>query len=607
MSSRFVASAVVLAVAASLATRLEAGQDSAAKKPSVVRLVKEGDSYQLLRDGRPYFIKGAGGSTALKALAAAGGNSLRTWGADNFGPLLDEAHGLGLSVTVGLWLGHERHGFNYNDAEQVARQSEDVARVVRRYKDHPAVLLWGVGNEMEGLYKGDNAAVWSAVNNVAALVKKIDPNHPTMTVVAEIGGDRVKNLHRLCPDVDIVGVNSYAGAATLPRRYREAGGIKPYVLAEFGPHGSWEVGKNAWGVPVEPTSTEKAGQYRKAYEAAVLGAGGLCLGSYAFIWGHKQEGTATWFGMLLPDGSRLAAVDVMTELWTGKPPAGRCPRIDSLKLAGSGEEEPGATVRATLSASGPEKDASRVTWVLQREPWAGGAGGDTEEVPPTFPEAIVKGDARGAAVRLPKEGGGYRLFAYVRDGRGGAAVANVPLRVKGPVVAPKGRKVELPLVVYDEASRERPAYVPTGWMGNHKAVRLTPDAAEEPHAGKTCLKVEYGDKDGWAGVVWQSPANDWGERPGGCDLTGAKKLTFWARGAGGGKAVNFELGLIAKDKPFPDTGHAKLEGVKLTKAWKQYAIDLGGQDLTRIKTGFCCVWSGQGGPLTFYLDDVRYE
>jgi hypothetical protein len=45
-----------------------------------------------------------------------GANSFRTWGADNLEAQLDEAHRLGLAVTVGIWLGHERHGFNYNNA-----------------------------------------------------------------------------------------------------------------------------------------------------------------------------------------------------------------------------------------------------------------------------------------------------------------------------------------------------------------------------------------------------------------------------------------------------------------------------------------------------------
>jgi hypothetical protein len=576
-------------------------------RPIPVRVEKTPEGFRLLRDGKPYFVKGVGGTGSLAALAAAGGNSVRTWGADNLEAILDEAHRHGLTVTAGIWLGHQRHGFSYNDADQVAKQFDEARKIILRHRNHPALLAWGLGNEMEGYEKGDNAAVWSAVNSLAALAHKLDPSHPTMTVVAEIGGDRVKNIHRLCPEIDLVGINSYGGAATLPKRYRAAGGVKPYLLTEFGPPGIWEVKENAWGAVPEPTSTEKAAYYRRAYESAVLGAKGLCPGSYAFLWGQKQEATATWFGMLLPDGKRLAAVDVMTELWTGKPPRNRCPVIRSLKLEGPAEVEPGATVSARLDASDPESDPLTVRWLLLREAIHHGMGGDAEETPETFPKAILQGTLKEAKVRMPKDGGIYRLFVFVADDHGGAAVGNVLLRVKGPVVIAKARKAELPLVLYDEASRDKPPYAPTGWMGNTKATKMNPTCMETPKAGKTCIRIDYSANDGWAGIVWQHPANDWGARPGGWDLTGAKKLTFWARGKTGEEVVTFELGLLGKDKAYPDTAKGKLDRIKLTKEWKQYSIDLAGKDLSRIKTGFSCVWSASGKPITFYLDEVRYE
>jgi hypothetical protein len=339
-------------------------------------------------------------------------------------------------VTVGIWLGHERHGFNYSDAEQVSAQYDRAREAIRKYKDHPAVLMWGIGNEMEGYGRGDNAAIWSAINDIATMAHQLDANHPTMTVIAEIGGDRVKNIHRLCRAIDVVGINSYGGAASVPARYRKAGGSKPFVLTEFGPPGAWETEKNAWGAAPEPTSTAKAASYRRAWLEGVVGSGGLALGGYAFIWGHKQEVTATWFGMLLPDGSRLGAVDAMTELWTGRPPADRCPAIASLTIEGADRVEPGATVRARLRAGDPEGDPLRVQWVLQQETRAASVGGDAEAAPPTFPAAIAESRGDGAVVTMPSGGGGYRLFAYVRDGRGGAAVANVPLFVNGPVEVP---------------------------------------------------------------------------------------------------------------------------------------------------------------------------
>jgi hypothetical protein len=584
----------------------------------VVRVVKNRDGWQLLRDGQPYFIKGAGGDASREVLARAGGNSIRTWGADNkLEKVLDEAQRHGLSVTVGIWLGHERHGFNYNDADQVAAQYENAKKVVLRYKDHPAVLLWGLGNEMEGYARGDNAAIWSAINNIASMVKKLDPNHPTMTVVAEIGGDRVKNIHRLCPDIDVVGINCYGGLPSLPERYRKEGGVKPYIVTEFGPPGVWETKRNSWGAVPELTSTEKARLYRDGYRQGIARARGLCLGSYAFAWGNKQEATATWFGMLLPDGARLGAVDAMTEVWTGKPPANPCPVIDRLRLEGGDEVDPGATVKATLkatlTASSPnpkEKGGAlnlKVRWVLQQDVDDYNVGGDHQEAPPTFPKAIVAGDLKSAEVRMPKEGGIYRLYAYVYDTHGGAAVANVPIRVKGPLVVRKGRAAKLPLVVYDEADRSAAPYVPTGWMGNTKGLKLEAAWKEKPHAGKTCIRVEYEPKDGWAGVVWQSPANDWGAKAGGWDVSGAKQLRFWARGENGGEVVTFFFGIIGRDKRYFDTASGKIEKAALTKEWKEYTVDLRDKDLTRIKSGFGFSLAGQGGPVTFYLDDIRFE
>ena len=223
----------------------------------------------------------------------------------------------GFPSTVGIWLGHERHGFDYSDSAQVDEQFNKARETILQYKDHPAVLLWGIGNEMEGFEAGDNPLIWKAVNDIAAMAREIDPAHPTMTVTAEIGGGRIAGVHEQCPAIDIHGINSYGGAMSLPERLRVAGATKPYILTEFGPPGSWETAVTDWGAPLEPTSTEKAAHYRANYEHAVVNQPGLALGAYAFNWGFKMEATATWFGMFLANGSRLAAVDTMTELWSG--------------------------------------------------------------------------------------------------------------------------------------------------------------------------------------------------------------------------------------------------------------------------------------------------
>ncbi len=560
----------------------------------------------LTRNGTPFLVKGGGGGEqALESLAKAGGNSIRLWGDDNLGEMLDRAQKLGLTVCAGIWLGQVRQGFDWTDAAGLIKQREHIRAVVEKYKSHPALLVWALGNEMEDP-QGRNGAVWGQINNLARMVKELDPTHPTMTVVAEIGGDKVKNFTALCPDVDILGINSYGGAASVAERYRKLGGTKPFILTEYGPNGIWEVSKDAIGAYPELTSTAKGEAYRAAYQSNVVAARDLCLGSYAFLWGQKQEVTPTWFSMFLADGTPLAAAQVVSELWTGKPPANRVPVITALEVIGERTAKPGAALVATLEASDPERDPLTVEWSLQRDPGEYGSGGDKEATPPTFPEAVGKTSTTSATVTLPKDGGLYRLFATVRDSHGGGAVANVPLRVDAPVTIALGQKAQLPLTVYAEDG-EAQTYIPAGWMGDTKSIKLDPASTEQPHAGKTCLRCDFAADAGWGGVTWQNPAGDWGDRGGGYDLTGAKKLTFWARGAKGGETLNVEFGTLAKPKKFFDTGHGKLGPITLTADWKQYDLDVTGLDLTRIKTGFVWTLASPGHPVTFYLDDVRWE
>lgn len=396
-------------------------------------VLEEGGGHRLLRNGRPYFVRGVGGHTRLAELAAAGANSIRTWGTDGLDEILDDAHRHGLTVTVGLWLGHERHGFDYGSRAAVVGQLETCLDAVRRYKDHPAVLMWGIGNEMEG--DGNDPAIWYAIDHIAREVKAIDSDHPTMTVIAELGQDKVESIELFCPNIDIVGVNSYGGITTVGSRYRAAGGSKPYIVAELGPLGPWEVGKTPWGSPHEMTSTEKATWYADGYRAAITEQAGLCLGSYAFYWGHKQETTATWFGLLLPDGSRLGAVDALVEAWTGTPPDNLCPRILSLEAERTAGLEPGETVTARLTVSDPEDDPLTFHWVLRSDSGTIGAGGDHQEDEATFAAAVAAAGPT-ATITLPERTGAYRLFTYVRDDHGGAAVANLPLSVAESAAAP---------------------------------------------------------------------------------------------------------------------------------------------------------------------------
>lgn len=407
--------------------------------PLAVRIVPKASGYQLLRNGQPYFINGVCGSSRLDELAAAGGNSIRTYGGAS--GALDEAHRRSLTVLLGLGVGKPRQGFDYANAERVAQQLERARQEVMKFKEHPALLMWALGNESELDTSATNRIkVWQAINAMAEMVKQADGRHPVITVVAGIGGNKLRELDTYCPALDAVGINTYGGMLTLPDAVAKQGWKRSWLVTEFGPRGHWEVPKTAWGLPIEDSSTEKADLYLRAYRRAVTESP-ACLGSYVFLWGQKQEKTHTWYGMFLPEGNRLGAVDAMTMAWTGKWPANRCPQIGSGKIKvrvdGAASDAapqvfaPGARLRCSVDASDPENDPLTIKWDLRVDVSDNPSrGGDREPSTPPITEAVISTQERQALIQLPAKVGNYRLFVYAFDPKGSAATANLPLQVK---------------------------------------------------------------------------------------------------------------------------------------------------------------------------------
>ena len=566
---------------------------------AVVRIEGKEGSWRLTRDGKPYFVRGGGGGGSKALLKEIGGNSFRTWGADKAREELDEAAKYGQTVMLGFWLGHHQHGFDYLDAKALADTERKVLATVKKIKDHPALLCYTLGNEME-LGEPHPVEMWKFINALAEKVKAADPNHPVGTVVADIWKEKADLMIRHADALDFVGFNSYGGATSVGRRWRELGGRKPYILTEYGPKGAGECGKAANGLPLEWTSTYKAAWYEEIYEKTILAdRGKYCLGGYVFTWGFKNEGSPTWFGTMLPDGTRLEVVASLAKLW-GRPVKNRCPEISGLKVSKDAPDE-GESVSAAATAKDPEGDRLTWRWALVGEAAHYGEAGLGLAMPQGFDEAIVAGQGTPSVkVRLPG-GGKYRLYAYCFDGKGNAAYANWPMVGKGAPPEVKTPVAKTPCAVYDDESHR---WYVSGYMGNTGALKVDEACAEKPHGGLRCLKVSYSAADNWAGVFWQDPANDWGDRPGGADLSQATTLRFYARGAKGGEKVTFFMGGIKNDKKHFDTAKAELKDVVLKKTWTRYRIALDGQDLSRVKTAFGFVL---GGPAKdFYLDDIEY-
>jgi len=181
-----------------------------------------------------------------------------------------------------------------------------------------------------------------------------------------------------------------------------------------------------------------------------------------------------------------------------------------------------------------------------------------------------------------------------------------------PVFAVAQKPVEsMPFAVYTEKNSRTNHFVPSGWMGDYGAVTINSGNRDNPYSGATCLKIVYTGEPtqgaGWVGVFWQNPENNWGSKDGGFNLSGAKKLTFWARGEKGGEKLEFKVGGITG--AFPDTDMIGIGPLELTPEWKQYTIDLEGLDLSYMSGGFIWAASRMDNPEGFvvYLDDLIYE
>ena len=178
-------------------------------------------------------------------------------------------------------------------------------------------------------------------------------------------------------------------------------------------------------------------------------------------------------------------------------------------------------------------------------------------------------------------------------------------------VAPKAPEKKEFVVYGDKANREN-HFIPSGWMGDYGDIKMNDQATETPHSGTTCIQFTYSAKKsqglGWAGVYWQNPANNWGNKKGGFDLTGMTKLTFWAKGAKGGEVLQ-KVMLGGIKGVYPDSASVEMGPIELTDTWKQYTINLAGKDLSYINGGFGWVITSDLAPqgCTFYIDDVKFE
>lgn len=410
---------------------------SLAKK---VEIVKNDNQYQILVDGEPFLVKGAGLEYGnMQALKEHGGNTIRTWRFDNGQQtgleVLNAADSLGLMVVMGLEVAKERHGFDYDDEAAVEEQKQRLLAEVSQMKDHPALLAYGLGNELNLRYT--NKKVWNAVNDLALAIKEIDSNHPITTMLAGAGKNVMTDIMERSPVLDFVSFQIYGDILNLPRYIKESGYEGPYFITEWGATGHWEVAQTSWGQPIEQNSHDKANSYLSRYQEVIEKNSDRCIGSFVFLWGQKQERTPTWYGLFLESGEETPAVDVMHYIWNGQWPENRIPEVKNFFLDKKTafqniELKAGVAYNANIEAFDWEEDSIFYHWEILKEveDHLKSDGGDFEPVSEKLFSIDTSGTEDSIDIVSPTNPGEYRLFVYVRDGHKHSAYANIPFIVK---------------------------------------------------------------------------------------------------------------------------------------------------------------------------------
>ncbi len=414
--------------------------------PKKVEIVKNDDGkYGLTVNGKPFTVKGAGLSyvdgTNYRALKEAGGTAFRTWHTTYAKQALDSAAHYGLMVAFGLEIDKELHGFDYNDTAKVKEQIEHLKQEVDKYKDHPNILCWVVGNELnllfneEGGLKLVNPKTYTALNEVVEYIHQVDPNRPVTTTFA--GGEKshIDLALKHCPNLDFISFQVYGGLGDMPKIVAASGIDKPFMVTEFGPMGHWEMPSTEWGREIEEPSAIKAtGYYTRMQNGLASDQSGKNIGHFAFLWGQKQERTPTWYGMFHKSGEATATVDELTRYWTGTYPQNRAPQVDSMKLNGQNDVDniylnAGTEYGAEVFASEPNNDPLTYKWVVLKEVDERSQGGAKEVEPKGLNLAGLSEGDHLLQFTAPTEKGDYRLFIYVYDGKGKVGNANIPFFV----------------------------------------------------------------------------------------------------------------------------------------------------------------------------------
>jgi len=207
--------------------------------------------------------------------------------------------------------------------------ASSVIAAVQAVKDHPAILMWAVGNEWNynGLYVGmDLGAATARVREAVHLIKQHDNAHPVATVYGEVPDAAT---YAALSNVDVWGINSYRGLGfgDLFDVWKSRSG-KPMFLAEFGAD-AYDARHHRQDQTAQADATTALAREINAQSS--IHDGGVCFGGFIFEladeWWKDSSGSPNVqeIGGVAP-GAGPHPDNVFNEEWWGIVDIDRNPR-----------------------------------------------------------------------------------------------------------------------------------------------------------------------------------------------------------------------------------------------------------------------------------------
>lgn len=213
----------------------------------------------------------------LKLMNEANINTIRVYAPIDDLQVLNDIDKAGIKLII---------GFGYDQNGNFDIKSGTYINYVNKYKNHPAILMWELGNEYNyhpEWFDGDLKNWYKSMNDAADMIHKNDSNHPVTTAHGELPDEQALSAS---PNIDVWGMNVYRwdNPETIFAQWK-AVSTKPMYLSEAGGDSYMTIEKEGFtqGINENAQAAANSNILNKAFENQDI-CSGVTMFSFTDGW-----------------------------------------------------------------------------------------------------------------------------------------------------------------------------------------------------------------------------------------------------------------------------------------------------------------------------------